>query len=351
MVLGLVIIRLMSRLNQIRPTHIKTHQSWERILAKLIHGVFYLSFIGMPLSGWVMSSAGEFPVNFFGLFEMPPLSEKNEQLFERTKDIHEIFAFIMIAGIGLHIIGALKHHIIDRDETLKRMGGNLVIAAAALLILLIPTYYAAQEILEDNHSAKTSSTAPATESSQVTAETLLGSTAPKWVVNHENSVLNFTFTQYGQDITGHFDTWNADIAFDAQDLANSAVTVTIDIASIKTGAPDRDTQAKGNEWFDVKSHPKATFTSESFEELSPNHYRVQGRLSLHGVQLPLNFPFSLNFSENKNKENQANFASQFTLDRLKFNIGQGQWESTDAIGNTVKITTNITAHPASNLTP
>ena len=140
LILLFVIFRLGVRFTQPHPAHMPTHQSWERALAGLIHGAFYISFIGMPISGWVMSSAGEYPVNFFGLFELPALSEKNEHLYELTKQAHEIFAFIFIGGIGLHVLGAVKHHILDKDETLKRMGGNLGIAGLGLLALLIPTY-------------------------------------------------------------------------------------------------------------------------------------------------------------------------------------------------------------------
>ena len=63
--LFIVIARLAWRVLSIPPEHLMTHAGWERTLAGMTHAFLYLAVIGMPMSGWLMSSAGEYPVPFF----------------------------------------------------------------------------------------------------------------------------------------------------------------------------------------------------------------------------------------------------------------------------------------------
>lgn len=120
-VLTLVVLRILWRLASIRPAHLITHAQWERSLATVIHFLLYAAMIAMPLTGWIMSSAKGYPVRVFGLFNLPDLVGTDQGLAKLANAIHEYTAYILIAIIGLHVAGALKHHIIDRDDTLRRM--------------------------------------------------------------------------------------------------------------------------------------------------------------------------------------------------------------------------------------
>jgi cytochrome b561 len=121
LVLMLALLRLSWRFINIAPAHLPNHQQWEVTLAKIAHVLLYILMIAMPLSGWIMSSAGEFHYAFFGLFEMPMIVPKNENLMNIAREAHEIQAYVLMGIIGLHAAGAFKHHFIDKDETLKRM--------------------------------------------------------------------------------------------------------------------------------------------------------------------------------------------------------------------------------------
>lgn len=68
-----------------------------------------------------MSSAKGFSVSVFGLFTLPDFVRPNEALADIMVQTHGVLAWSLIAMIALHVGGALKHHIIDRDDTLKRM--------------------------------------------------------------------------------------------------------------------------------------------------------------------------------------------------------------------------------------
>ncbi len=119
-VLGLVIVRVLTRLRATVPAPMTTHRKWEVGLAHAIHAVFYVSMIGMPLSGWAMSSAGGHPVVLFGI-PLPPLVGEDKALGQAMRDLHGLFADVFVVTIGLHVAGALKHHFIDRDGTIARM--------------------------------------------------------------------------------------------------------------------------------------------------------------------------------------------------------------------------------------
>ena len=120
-VLALVALRLMWRLSVLYPAPLPSHRRWEKILAKTVHAFLYAALLALPLSGWIMSSAKGFSVSVFGWFTLPDLVDDNKSLAMRATEFHEITAYALIGFLCLHIGGALKHHIIDRDDTLRRM--------------------------------------------------------------------------------------------------------------------------------------------------------------------------------------------------------------------------------------
>ena len=118
-VLALVVLRLIWKLSNPHPQALPTHQQWEKFLAKLVHVFLYFAIIGMPLSGWIMSSAKGFPVSVFGWFTLPDLVEPSKDIGKLAKEFHELTAFALIGAIVLHFVGAMKHNVIDKDGTLR----------------------------------------------------------------------------------------------------------------------------------------------------------------------------------------------------------------------------------------
>lgn len=118
--LALVTLRLIWRVLS-RPPALLAAPGWQRHAAKWSHGLMYLLMFAIPLSGWLMSSAGGFTVNYFGVLPLPDLVDKNKVLFEQLKEIHEILNFSLLALVVIHIVAALKHHFMDKDATLRRM--------------------------------------------------------------------------------------------------------------------------------------------------------------------------------------------------------------------------------------
>ena len=94
---------------------------WQQRAARLSHFLLYALMFAVPLSGWVMSSAGGFTVMYLGVLPLPDLVAKDKALFETLKEVHESLNYALLALVLLHAAAALKHHFIDRDATLRRM--------------------------------------------------------------------------------------------------------------------------------------------------------------------------------------------------------------------------------------
>ncbi len=162
--------------------------------------------------------------------------------------------------------------------------------------------------------------------------------APAWTVVPEQSRLGFQTTQAGGAITGVFKRFEAAITFDPEDLANSHIDVTIDIASITTGAPDRDAELPKPEWFDTARFPHAAFVANRFQSLGGDNYVAEGILTIRDVQIPISLPFTL-----KIDNGVATVRASVELDRTNFGVGQGEWSSSDMIGRTVAVTVELKA--------
>lgn len=101
------------------PSHMKP---WEKFLAHFVQYSLYLLLIIMPLTGWIMSVAADRVPVYFGLFEVPfPGIGPDKPLAKFMNETHEILAWVIIALLVLHIVGALKHHYFDKDDVMKRM--------------------------------------------------------------------------------------------------------------------------------------------------------------------------------------------------------------------------------------
>jgi cytochrome b561 len=119
-ILGLAVIRLAWRLYD-RPPPLRPMPRWQLLAARLNHWVLYALLFAMPLTGWMMSSASNYPVSWFGLVQLPDFVAPDRSLKEQFEEIHELLAKILIALALLHTAAALKHQFIDRDGLLFRM--------------------------------------------------------------------------------------------------------------------------------------------------------------------------------------------------------------------------------------
>jgi len=119
-ILALSALRLLWRLGH-RPPADPPMAPWQARAAHWTHGLLYVLFFAVPLSGWAYSSAAGFPIVWFGVLPLPDFMPIDKALAESVKPVHEVLAKALAVLVVLHVAAALKHQFIDRDGLLDRM--------------------------------------------------------------------------------------------------------------------------------------------------------------------------------------------------------------------------------------
>jgi cytochrome b561 len=77
--------------------------------------------LAIPISGWLMSSAKGYQTVWFGVLPIPDLLGKDKQLGDALADLHGALNGLLMFIVAIHVLAALKHHFIDRDNILRRI--------------------------------------------------------------------------------------------------------------------------------------------------------------------------------------------------------------------------------------
>lgn len=117
----IAILAIFWKLVNTHPAFPPAMAKWEIGAARLTHSLLYLCLIIMPVSGLVMSVAGGRPPNFFGYYQVPMFIEKNDAVSNFFFSMHQFTGFLLMGLIALHVLAALKHRFINRDQVLQRM--------------------------------------------------------------------------------------------------------------------------------------------------------------------------------------------------------------------------------------
>ncbi len=119
-ILGIAIVRLAWRWIDPPPAP-PPMPRWQLFAARFNHWALYALLFALPLSGWLMSSAANRPVSWFGLAQLPDFVAPDKGLQEWFDDLHHLFIYALFALVGLHVAAAIKHQFFDRDGLLLRM--------------------------------------------------------------------------------------------------------------------------------------------------------------------------------------------------------------------------------------
>ena len=120
-ILALVLLRLVWRWFNTVPPEPLAMPRWQKITARVSHIAMYALLLATPVVGWLMSSARNFPVSWFGLVTLPDFIAPNRPAYDFLHEAHEFMALTLLALALLHVAAALKHHFVDRDNVLRRM--------------------------------------------------------------------------------------------------------------------------------------------------------------------------------------------------------------------------------------
>ncbi|PKH06055.1 cytochrome b [Moritella sp. Urea-trap-13] len=122
LLLGLLLLRTLWRGININPDSADQHASkFEVTSAHLVHLGLYLLMFTLMLSGYLISTADGRGISVFELFTIPaiPFSVDNQE--DIAGQIHEILAWALVLLAGVHALAAIKHHFINKNNTLVRM--------------------------------------------------------------------------------------------------------------------------------------------------------------------------------------------------------------------------------------
>ncbi len=131
-ILGLVLMRILWRFGHRPPAMPRRYARWERYAAHAAHGALYALMLLLPLSGWMHDSAWKdaatHPMQLFGLVPWPRIGfimsiepATKESLHDLFGTFHTVFGYVLYGLLALHIGGALKHQLLDREAELQRM--------------------------------------------------------------------------------------------------------------------------------------------------------------------------------------------------------------------------------------
>ena len=143
---------------------------------------------------------------------------------------------------------------------------------------------------------------------------------PNWTMRADESSLVFKGKQTGDEFTGEFTSFTAEIVFHPDHLNAARVKAVIDMSAFDAGSGDRNDALPGKEWFSVKAFPEAVFESDEFVATGEGTYDAVGTLTLRGVSLPVTVPFNIDITDGV-----AMMKSELSLNRSDYGVGQGVW--------------------------
>lgn len=133
--LALIVLRALWVFTQKRPALPETMSRHEKIASKLAHYALYALMIAVPVFGWLSSSAFGSPTNVFGWFTVGNIWPRDREILPFFYYSHKYLAWALIVLVAVHIVAALWHHILRKDNVLRSMlpkalGGRDAVASS-----------------------------------------------------------------------------------------------------------------------------------------------------------------------------------------------------------------------------
>lgn len=340
----LALARILWALSQPKPHPVSPDSRLQHWLAETVHWLLYGSLVLVPLTGWLQHSAADGYAPIWWPFgQNLPFVPKDTELAALFAGLHLTFERVLILALLLHVAGALKHHVIDRDATLRRMwfgrtqveatprpAGKLAPVAGALVVWAAAIGVGA-------------GLGVYTQSSQAAQVAELQAGPSGWDV--QEGEIGLTVTQFGNTVSGRFGEWVAAIEFSETpdgEGRHGTADVQIAIGSLSLGSTTD--QALGADWFNADAFPTARFTADLLAAEGEGTYRADGTLTLKGETVPVSFPFSLGIDGD-----MAEMTAELTLARRDFGIGTA--ETTVGYDVEVEITLTATRGAAASASP
>ena len=154
--------------------------------------------------------------------------------------------------------------------------------------------------------------------------------------------LEFSATQADAKFNGAFKRFKVALEFDPAHPDQGRLDVTVDTASIDTKDPERDEILRSQDFFWAEKHPQAVYHAARFERAGAG-WRAPGELSIRGVKKAVPVTFTIAPAA---AAGPAMMKGSAALNRLAFGLGQGDWASTEWIGDAVEVRFELKLQPA-----
>ena len=151
------------------------------------------------------------------------------------------------------------------------------------------------------------------------------------------SEIGFVSKQMGVPVDGKFRKFDAQVAFDPKQPAAAKIGFTIDIGSATLGSAETEAELVKPDWFNTKLFPQATFQSGAVKASGPGKFEVAGKLTIKGSSHDVVVPVAL-----AQAGSNTTASGSFTIKRLDFKIGDGDWKDTSMVANDVQVKFKLT---------
>ena len=146
------------------------------------------------------------------------------------------------------------------------------------------------------------------------------------------SEIAFTSKQMGVPVSGKFRKFDAQVAFDPKKPEAAKISFRVDLTSATLGSAETEAELAKPEWFNTKAFPQATFVSSSVKATGPGKFDVAGKLTIKSVGHDVVVPVVLTQAGGT-----TTATGGFTLKRLDFKIGEGDWSDTSMVADPVQV--------------
>jgi polyisoprenoid-binding protein YceI len=167
-----------------------------------------------------------------------------------------------------------------------------------------------------------------------------GAAVPTYALDAAKSKLEFSFVQAGAQNQGRFPKFTVNFSFADDNLAAAHLEVTVDIAALDTGDQERNDTLREADLFNVAKFPQARFAATQITKTTTGTYAASGSLVLRGVTRTLQVPFTLKSASEQGRQ-VLYMVGKTVIRRLDFGVGQGDWKSTEWVGNEVTVSFNL----------
>jgi len=157
------------------------------------------------------------------------------------------------------------------------------------------------------------------------AVALSGAGSPGWPIDRAHSRVTFTVNKWDfVEVEGRFLDFGGTIAYDPAHPETSHVDWRVRIASVETGATNRDKALQGVEYFDAAQYPEMRFVSDRVTVTTPDRFDVHGVLTIRGQSKPMTVPVIYGGAHTIPGEGTFEaFQTEFTLNRYDYGVKGG----------------------------